>query len=166
MSCACTQGHIVDQHAVCLCTRPCCRRHRAIRPACRVQAHKALSSLPVWQRDAQGFVVNFVDFVAIIVDIIAVSQHGVRGFVVNFVDFVAVIDAVIAIVRRNVNMLCPCTRGLVVRHSSFVATDSCCRRCCCMTRYENAARLRTMAKNSSCACARTNKIARALAHDS
>ena len=63
--------------------------------------------MPVWQRVVKGIVVNFVDFVAVIVDIIAVLRRGVQGFVVNFDDFVAVIDVVIAIVRRNVNMLCP-----------------------------------------------------------
>jgi hypothetical protein len=165
-----------NRHVVRLRTRPYRRRHRATRPACRVQAHDALLSSPVWRRDIRGFVVDFVDFVAVIVDIIAVLRRDVRGFVVNFVDFVAVIDVVIVIARRDVNMLCPRARGLVLRHSSFVVTDSCCRRRRCVMRYENAVRSRTMAKNSSCACARTNKnsscacartnkIARALPHD-
>ena len=62
---------------------------------------------PVWQRDVRGFIVDFFEFVTIIVDIIAVSRRDVRGFVVNFVDYVAVIDVVIAIARRNANMLRP-----------------------------------------------------------
>jgi hypothetical protein len=144
-------------HVVCLRTRPYCCRHRATRPACCAQAHEALSSLPVWRRDVRGFVVDFVDFVAVIVDIIAVSRRDVRGFVVNFVDFVAVIDVIIAIARRDVNMLCPRAQGLIVRHLLFVVTDSCCYRRRCVTRYENAVRSCTMAKNSSCTCAQTNE---------
>jgi hypothetical protein len=101
-------------HVVRLRTRPYHCHNRATRPACRAQAHEALSLSPVWQRNVRGFVVNFVNFVAVIVDIIAVLRRDVQGFVVNFVDFVAVIDVVIAIARRDVNMLCPRARGLVV----------------------------------------------------
>ena len=53
--------------------------------------------MPIWQCDVRGFIVNFVDFDPVIVDIIAVSRCDVRGFVGNFIDFVAVIDVVIAI---------------------------------------------------------------------
>jgi hypothetical protein len=149
MSCACAQGHIVvaivrrNQHVVCKCTRPYCCCCCATQPACRVLAHEALSSSPVWQRDVRGFVIDFVDFAAIIVDIIAILRRNVRGFVVNLVNFVAVINVVIATARHDVNMLCPCARGLVVRHSLFGIEDSCCRHCRCMTQCENAMRSRT-----------------------
>ena len=149
LSCACAQGHIVvpivrrDQHVVRKCTRPYCCPHCVTQPACRAPAHKALLSSPVWRCDVRGFVVDFVNFVAVIVDIIAVLWRNVRGFVVNLVNFVAVIDVVITIARIDVNMLCPCARGLVVRHSSFVVADSCCRCCHCVMRYENAVCLRT-----------------------
>ena len=171
MPCTCAQGHIVvaivqrDRHVMCKRTRPYCCRHHATQPACRAQAHEALSLLPVWQRDVPGFVVDFVDFVAVIVDIIAISRRNVCVFIVIFIGFIAVIDVVIAIARRDVNMLCLCAQGLVVQHSSFVVTDSCCRRRQCMMGYKNAGRLRTMAKNSLCTCAGTNKMACALAYD-
>ena len=115
------------------CTRPYCSRHCATQPACCALVHEALSCLPVWRRDVRGFVVNFDDFVAVIVDIIAVSRHNVRGFVVNLVDFAALIDVVITIAQHVVNMLCPCARGLVVRHLSLIVTDSCCHHCHCVT---------------------------------
>jgi hypothetical protein len=114
-----------------------------MQPACRALAHKALSSSPVWQRDVRGFVVDFVGFVVVFVDIIAISRCDVLGFIVNLVDFVAKIDVVITIAQHDVNMLCSCARGVIVRHLSFVIADSCCRRCRCVRQYENAARSRT-----------------------
>ena len=116
MPCACARCHIVvaivqrDQHVVRKCTRPHCCCCCATQPACRALAHKALSTLPISQRDVRGFIVDFVDFVAVIVDIIAVLWRNVQGFVVNLVNFVAVINVVIGIARRDVNMLCPCAR--------------------------------------------------------
>jgi hypothetical protein len=108
MSCIFARGLIVvaivqrNRHVVHFRTRPYCRCHCATRPACRALAHDALSLSPVWQRD-------------------------VRGFIVNFVDFVAVIVVVVAVARCNMKMPCACARGLVVdvccRHRR-----SCCRR--------------------------------------
>jgi hypothetical protein len=62
----------------------------------------------------------------------------------SFVVFVAIVT----VQRRDMNMLCTCAQGLVVRHLAFVIADCCCRRRRYATLCKNAVHTHMMRPRS------------------